>query len=141
MRIKFDENSDFQKNLEKLAKKFPEKIKDQMEKACIVVESKAKENCPVDSTLLRNSLSHKAEITSRGKVTGVVFTNVEYAPYVHNGTGIYAKNGQGRKSPWGYVAPDGKYYFTSGQEPQPFLHDALRSERKKVLDGFKELLS
>ena len=140
MKITFDKDSDFQKNLEKLAKKFPEKLVDQMEKACIVVESKAKENCPVDAGLLRNSISHKAEITEKGKVTGVIFTNVEYAPYVHNGTGIYAKNGGGRKTPWGYVA-DGKYYFTSGQEAQPFLQDALKSERKKVLDGFKELLS
>lgn len=140
MRIKFDQNSDFYKNLQQLTKEFPHKVKDQMEKACIVVESKAKENCPVDSAHLRNSITHEA-VVNNGKVTGVVFTPVEYAPYVHNGTGIYAKNGQGRKTSWAYKGEDGKVYFTSGQEAEPFLMDALKSERKKVIEGFKELLS
>ena len=47
----------------------------------LVAEGYAKENCPVDTGRLRNSISHQAD-------DGAVYigTNVEYAPYVELGT-------------------------------------------------------
>ena len=70
-----------------------------MDKACQVVENDAKVKCPVDDGQLRQSITH--EVVDGG-LTGVVGTNVEWAPYVHQGTGIYARNGDGRKTRWSY---------------------------------------
>ena len=73
-------------NLESLLKKFDNleqtDIDKVLEKACILVENEAKRKCPVDTGQLRASITHNV---SEG--TGVVGTNVEYAPYVEYGTG------------------------------------------------------
>ena len=45
------------------------------------VEGYAKEDCPVDTGNLRNSLTHR-EGTLEGSPVEYVGTNVEYAPYV-----------------------------------------------------------
>ena len=47
-----------------------------------VAETYAKQDCPVDTGNLRNSISH-AQLDSRAEVIG---TNVYYAPYVELGT-------------------------------------------------------
>lgn len=67
--------------------------------ACIVVERAAKEKCPVgDTGNLRGSIT-----SEWNDEEGRVGTNLFYAPYVHQGTGIYAINGDGRKDvPWRY---------------------------------------
>lgn len=83
---------------------------------------------------------NKASITSETEVTaseivGRVGTNEEYGPYVHNGTGIYAKDGNGRKTPWGYTVRAGKhkgFHWTQGQRPQPFLENAKLEKKSAV---------
>lgn len=68
----------------------------------------------------------------KDKLEGTVGTNVEYAPYVHNGTGLYAVNGNGRKDvPWVYRTKDGKFFRTEGIKPNPFLKDALEEDVPK----------
>lgn len=49
------------------------------------VEAKAKELCPVDTGRLRASISGEVEVRD-GIPVGVVGSDVEYAPYVFNGT-------------------------------------------------------
>ena len=66
-----------------------------MEQVCILVENEAKIKCPVDNGLLRNSITHYIE-DNPDELVGVVGTNVEYAPYVEFGTGIYSSLGDGR---------------------------------------------
>ena len=46
-----------------------------LNESCLLVENTAKENCPVDSGQLRNSITSNVS----GE-TGEVGTNVEYAP-------------------------------------------------------------
>lgn len=48
-----------------------------------------------------------------------------YSIFVERGTGIYAAEGNGRKTPWTYRTPDGRFYTTEGMEPQPFMSPAL----------------
>jgi len=100
-------------------------------KACILVENDAKLNCPVgDTGLLRSSITHEV----KDKV-GTVGTNVEYAPYVEYGTGLFAANGDGRKDvPWMYKDAKGVWHITSGQHPKPFLNPALNSNRKQYVE-------
>ena len=105
-----------------------------MDKACLVVESQAKQNCPVDIGILRASITSETEVTA-SEIVGRVGTNEEYGPYVHNGTGIYAKDGNGRKTPWGYTVRAGKYkgfHWTQGQRPQPFLENAKLEKKSTV---------
>lgn len=103
-------------------------LKQGMEKACLVVERDAKKNCPVDVGRLRDSIEHDVDVQD-STIEGYVGTNVEYAPYVHEGTGIYTSGG--RNTPWFYY-DDGKLIRTVGQQAQPFLQDAVDSNSSKI---------
>lgn len=104
-----------------------------LKKACLMVEAEAKKECPVDDGQLRQSITHEID-----GLTGAVGTNVEYAPYVHQGTGIYAVNGDGRKDRWSYKDAEGKWHTTIGQKPQPFLETALDNEREDIIKEFQK---
>lgn len=126
-------------NLDKLISKL-EKLNDvnqAMEQACILVENEAKIKCPVDNGLLRNSITHYIE-DNPNELVGVVGTNVEYAPYVEFGTGIYSSLGNGRQDRWKYKDAKGEWHSTIGQHPQPYLQPALEENRRKIEKMFKE---
>lgn len=57
------------------------------------VLNRAKVLCPVDGGRLRNSLTMEMRRESWGP-TGRVGTNLEYALYVHEGTGLYGPRGR-----------------------------------------------
>ena len=108
-------------------------IDEALTKACLMVEADAKINCPVDDGQLRQSITHEID-----KQVGAVGTNVHYAPYVHQGTGIYAVNGDGRKTKWSYQDEEGEWHSTIGQHPQPFLENALDANKVRIKEVFKE---
>lgn len=135
------DTSDFDKRLQDLMKSFPERLADRMENACLKVFSDAKKNCPVDDGLLRASISHEVE-TNGNEVVGYVGSNLDYSVFVHQGTGLYSKSGNGRKSvPWTYRTADGKFYKTKGQKANPFLMKAIDSNRQEILEYLKGVLS
>ena len=113
----------------------PEAIRKALEQSCLIVEGDAKVRCPVDSGQLRQSINHKVEDR-----TGQVSTNVEYAPYVEIGTGIYSSEGGGRQTPWAYQDANGEWHRTSGSKPQPFMKPALEQNTSKIIDQFKGLI-
>lgn len=107
-----------------------------MQRCCALVERSAKQKAPKDTGALRNSISSKVENTD-GEIRGVVFTPLEYAPYVEYGTGLFAENG-GRKTGWAYEdEKTGEMIFTRGQHPQPFLRPALNENREKIIELLK----
>lgn len=109
-------------------------LKDGLKLATQMIENEAKRKCPVDDGILRASITHGYDPEGLQSVVG---TNVEYAPYVHEGTGIHAKAGRGRRSvPWRYKTPDGKWHTTKGQKPQPFLQEAVNETKEKLLSFF-----
>lgn len=119
------------KGIDKLAKKLtPKDLKEALTDSCLLVENTAKENCPVASGQLRNSITSKVYDD-----TGEVGTNVEYAPYVEYGTGVF---NPGRLTPWHYQDAKGNWHTTTGQKPQPFLIPALDSNRDKIISIFDE---
>lgn len=102
-----------------------------MQKCCALVERSAKQIAPKDTGALRNSIASRVENTD-GEIRGVVYTPLEYAPYVEYGTGLFAENG-GRKTGWAYEdEKTGEMIFTRGQHPQPFLRPALNENREKI---------
>lgn len=101
--------------------------------ACALVERAAKEKAPKDNGELRRSITSKVEGT-----TGIVFTPLEYAPYVEYGTGLFAEVAGRKDTPWSYQDEKGEWHSTSGQKPQPFMRPALnenRTEILKILEG------
>lgn len=111
-----------------------------IDRGCQIIENKAKELCPVDDGILRASITHKVQESSVGTITGTVGTGVEYAPYVHQGTGLFAVNGDGRKEPWVYKDAKGQFHKTIGQKPQPFLLDASIGEMDAVIRQISEVI-
>lgn len=134
-------------------------------KACALVERAAREKAPKGSSGdLRRSIS--STVTKEGNtLVGVVFTNLEYAPYVEFGTGLFAEGGNGRKEvPWVYVegssqsSGNKKVYteqeavaaveylqekgldakLTYGEHPHPFMRPALNENRQNILRILKE---
>lgn len=108
-----------------------------MTTATLVVERTAKQNCPVDQGLLRADI--KSEVKpGANEIIGEIGNTLEYAPYVHQGTGIYALTGDGRKTPWFVPAVQaGKYkgeegFWTRGQKAQPYLEDAKTENVGKI---------
>lgn len=110
-----------------------------MQQACNIVESAAKDKAPKDTGALRRSITSKVEATGNS-IEGIVFTPLEYAPYVEYGTGIYSDNGNGRKTPWVYMDDKGNYHYTRGQHPQPFLRPALQENKDKIINMIKGAL-
>ena len=116
-----------------------EKVINNMEKACAVVERAAKENAPKDTGELRRSISSRVDNID-GDIVGIVFSPLEYAPYVEYGTGLFAENGGRVDVPWNYQDDKGEWHSTSGQKPQPFLRPALEDNREQIISILREVV-
>lgn len=102
-------------------------------KACALVEGEAKKKAPKDTGALRRSISS----TVKG-LEGIVFTPLEYAPYVEYGTGLFAEKGGRKNVPWYYKDEEGKWHRSSGQHPHPYMRPALNENREEILRLIKE---
>lgn len=109
-----------------------------MENACLIVEHDAKEDCPVNDGILRQSITHSVELEGNNFV-GYIGTNIEYAPYVHQGTGIYAAEGNGRKEvPWHYKDRQGNWHSTKGIKPTPFIYNSIEKNKERIANAIQE---
>lgn len=118
--------------------RLPDKMEDKMLDAAQFVEEVAKMKAPKDTGRLIGSIESKVE-RNGNTITGIVFTPVEYAPYQEFGTGLFAVNGDGRKTPWAYEDPKtGETVFTRGNRPHPFMGPALRENKDVILQTLKE---
>lgn len=111
-------------------------LEEKMKALCLKLEGEAKKNCPVDDGTLRASIASATEV-NKDSVTGYLGSNCFYAPYVHQGTGIYAAEGDGRKTPWFYKDEDGTVYKTVGQKPNPFIQKAIDDNKELILNEFE----
>ena len=102
-------------------------------KACALVEGEAKKKAPKDTGALRRSISSTVKGTE-----GIVFTPLEYAPYVEYGTGLFAEKGGRKNVPWYYKDEEGKWHRSSGQHPHPYMRPALNENREEILRLIKE---
>lgn len=113
-----------------------EKIREALGKACALVERSAKQKAPKGNGELRRSITSKVEGN-----TGIVFTALEYAPYVEYGTGLFAEEGGRMDVPWNYQDDRGEWHSTRGQHPHPYMRPALDENREEILRILKEGLS
>lgn len=99
-----------------------------LEKCGLVAEGYAKKLCPVDTGLLRNSITHALS----GEPAVIIGTDSEYGAYVELGTGKYADGG--RPTPWVYQDAKGNWHYTRGNKAQPFLKPALADHAQQYRD-------
>lgn len=108
---------------EEFLEAFSDQVQIALEMCGLEAEGYAKLACPVDTGNLRNSITHLVE-NEAGNHAMIIGSNVEYAPYIEMGTGIYAEEG-GRMTPWTYQDDKGNWHTTHGAKAQPFLRPAI----------------
>lgn len=128
------------KGIEKLQEKFEkmangENTEKALQRACALVEAEAKKNAPKGTGELRRSITSKVEDDK-----GIIYTPLEYAPYVEYGTGLFAENGGRQDVPWVYKDDKGEWHTTSGMKPQPYMRPALDDNRQEILRILMEAL-
>lgn len=123
--VEFDDNSEEVLNA----------LKNAVERGLMACGEKAvgyaQKDCPVDTGNLRGSITYAVEGDDC-----YIGTNVEYAPYIEFGTGIYAETG-GRRTPWAFQLPNGEWRMTHGYKAHPFIRPAAAEhgeEYRKILE-------
>ena len=81
---------------------------------------------------LKQSLTFALDLA---KKTVTIGSNLFYSVYVELGTGIFAEKGNGRKTPWVWKDFNGKWHFTRGMAPRPFLRPAVEDH----IDELREI--
>lgn len=126
-------------NLDEILKMLEEKgnidLTEPLGKACALVEAAAIQKAPKGTGELRRSIRSKVEDN-----VGVIFTPLEYAPYIEYGTGLFAENGGRKDVPWHYKDDKGEWHTTSGMHPQPYMRPALNDNREKIIELLKEAI-
>ena len=124
----------------------PERIIQALDDTCIYLVQEAQEKCPIgdgsgERGHIRESIDHTVTYEN-GVFTGRVGSNNEIAIYVHEGTGLYAIEGNGRKDvPWTYQDRKGKWHSTKGMHPKQFLREAIEENRDFILENFEGILT
>lgn len=129
--IEFDGFEELLKEFDSISD--PERFTKALGKACALVEGAAKQKAQKDSGELARSIT--SEVNG---LTGIVYTSLEYAPYVEYGTGLFAENGGRQDVPWNYQDDEGNWHSTSGMPPHPYMRPALNENREKIVQILRE---
>ena len=104
------------------------------------VEAQTKRNTKVDTGKTKGSWEHKVNADKMEVQIGSRYKNALWEEF---GTGIYALNGDGRKTKWVYRTEDGKFHTTVGKKPRRALYRAYTSKKDIIIREarrrFKEL--
>ena len=114
-----------------------QKVEKTLKKACALVEREAKKKAPKGNGDLRRSITSEVR-EEGGELVGVIYTPLEYAPYVEYGTGLFAEEGGRKDVPWCYQDDEGEWHSTSGMKPQPFMRPALDENAQEILRILRE---
>lgn len=94
------------------------------------LESQVKQNTKVDTGKTKGSWEH---VVNADKMEVQVGSRYKNALWEELGTGIYALNGDGRKTRWVYRTPDGKFHSTVGKKPRRALFNAYNSKKNQII--------
>ena len=96
------------------------------------VEAQTKQNTKVDTGKTKGSWEHVVNTDKMEVQIGSRYINALWEEF---GTGIYALNGDGRKTKWVYKSPkDGKFYATVGKKPRRALYRAYNSKKNAIIN-------
>ena len=114
-------------NSAEILKEMEHKTAAALEAIGLTAETYAKLAAPVGETgRLRNSISH----TVKGDAV-YIGSNLHYFPWHEWGTGIFAEDGSGRKSPWAFQDSKGKWHNTRGVKPKHMLKNAALNHNEE----------
>ena len=91
--------------------------------------SQTQRNSKVDSGQTKGAWKY---VVDESKQTATVGNPLENALYEEFGTGEYALNGDGRKTPWSYQDEKGQWHYTRGKHPTRMLFKAFTSLKKPL---------
>lgn len=134
---------ELKKNIEEFAKKMlPEMVQKALKETAGIVEGEVKElliNAPADWQDEDEDEEIRKHIFSKITENSVeVGSDTILAIYCHQGTGLYAVNGDGRKEvPWYWRdQKTKKVKSSSGRDPYPFLTKAIENKTDEILSAF-----
>lgn len=132
-----DDQKEFITSVDKATLKIINEMMSKMKLAALTIEASAKKNCNVDNGVTRASIFSDAEF-NKNEIVGIIGCNVDNAPYLEKGTGIYAVDGNGRQEPWNWKNQGSKKWggrkSWKGSRPHPFLEPARDENKDKVLE-------
>jgi hypothetical protein len=121
--VKFDDYSiEVKDMLEEIANVF-------LEEAAGEVEAQAKKASRVDTGQTKRSYTHAVDTANKKAIIG---SNSKNAIYEEYGTGEYALNGDGRKTPWVYKNRENEFRTTKGKKPNRPLYKAFNKTKGKI---------
>ena len=107
------------------------------------VESQTKRNTKVADDHGGKTKDSWDHIVNTDKMEVQIGSRYKNALWEELGTGIYALNGDGRKTKWVYRTEDGKFHATVGKKPRRALFRAYQSKKNEIIREarrrFKEL--
>ena len=105
-----------------------------LEEASGELEAQVKRNTKVDTGKTKGSWEH---VVHEHKLEAEIGSRYKNALWEEFGTGIYALNGNGRKTKWVYKTPDGKYHTTVGKKPRRALYNAYNTKKNQIINEAK----
>ncbi len=151
-----------QKDIERVGETAMPRLKFGLEQFLSFVADKARLKCPVKTGHLQSSITHQISKSTDRAIEGRVGSNVDYAPYVELGTGIYGP----RKTPirpknkkvlawvvrgprpttpegWRQACREGRAVLVKevqGMKPRPYLLPALTENIERLVEFLKKAL-
>ena len=132
--------SSLMRKLDQLGGNSKEVLNKAVEDCTVFVRDDARKRCPEDTGDLRKSIDYKVEV-SGSSVTGTVYTNMEYAPYVEFGTGTTGQTSNSntnvsvsyRQNGWTYYSDElGQFVYTEGMVARPYMYPALHDNKQRI---------
>ncbi|KAA6450952.1 HK97-gp10 family putative phage morphogenesis protein [Bacillus swezeyi] len=115
----------FNRAINSFSDRIHDRVKQIIAETAEIIYGQAVVLAPVDDGNLKNSIEVNY---SDGGFKAKITVGASYAIYVEFGTGIYAEDGNGRKTPWVYFDEKlGRYVFTRGMRAQPFFFPAVEA--------------
>ncbi len=93
------------------------------------IQERVVRNSRTDTGRTKGSWEYFVDI---GKLEAYVGSNYQNAIWEEYGTGQYALEGNGRKTPWKYQDSEGNWRTTKGKKPRRMLYNAFKSISSKA---------
>lgn len=131
---------EFDKAVDKFEKRMIRELKRVVAETTEMAVAQMKALAPV-SEIDGGNLRKSIDVTYfKGGLSAVITIGAFYAIYVEHGTGIYAEDGKGRKTPWVYFSDKlGRFVFTRGMRAQPFFYPSMEIAAKHFTSEMNKL--
>lgn len=135
--------------LENLNNNIDRNVRSKVEMLAQEISDEAKDLAPVDTGFLRENIYWSVE-DKENRVEAEIVSNADYGGYVEFGTGKVGESAglvrEGinltyRQTPWRYKDEEGKWHYTEGMKPQPYLYPAMKQNEDRVKEELKSAIT